>query len=785
MNKQRTLRFGIGTKILIGFLILSVLPILIGGSVNYAITRNQLETSTKRHLQDLARDCGRKISLYMSTQYDVTRLVSHSDILIDGNREAMQKYIESVKESYPGFAAVSVIDPDGIIIACTQAELIGESRADRGWYQETVKSKGAGIIPLDAYRAETAGWDMVIGLNTPIIDEISKELIGVLTTRVRMDFIMERIKTIDTGTGYSNHTFLLNGKGETIAGPDKSEFLELNHFLALPAITDLLSGKTEIADNIECFGKKLVSVSFSLRGSGAFDGWGWKIIVIEDVDSAYETAYIIRKQTIILMLVIAFLVSAFAVLLSGRFSRPLKEVSESALQIVNGYINPVKIEYSAKDEIGDLVCAFNTMNEHLHTTTVTRNSLSKEINERILAEKALWESEEKFRILSEQSLLSIMILQNGLVKYANQAFSDLVGYSIEEIRNWGKDEFLKTIHSEDKPFAMDQAEKKQEGSGDIVDHYQFRVITQSRETKWVEIYSKTIIFKGKKADMATFIDISEKIKTEEESVIQQQMLMQTEKLASLGVLVAGVAHEINNPNHAIMASAGLVSDSWKSITSILEDYYQENGDFLMGGINYTEMKDEIPDYLQAIINESKRIDTIVRDLKNFARQEKYEMQNNVNMKNVINSSVKLISNYIMWATKNFTVELGEEIPLIKGNFQKLEQVMINLIENACQSLTDKMNHFFIGLQYKKPEHCIVVKIVDEGAGIAPSDLPSITDPFFTTKRLSGGTGLGLSICASIIEDHNGTLNIESEVGEGTTVTITLPVKNNNGTEDAG
>jgi PAS domain S-box-containing protein len=785
MSGKRTFRFGIGTKILIGFLILSLLPVIIGGSISYAIARNQLETSIKRNLQDLAKDCGRKISYYVSTQFEITELLSQNDIIMGSDREAIQKYIESVMESYPGFAEVSVINPDGEIIACTQDELIGESRADRGWFQETVKAIGSRIIPLDVFRAESMGWDMVIGFNAPIMDEINKYIIGVLTTRVKMDHIMERIKTIDARTGYSDHTFLLNGKGETIAGPDESEFLELNHLLTLPAITDLLSGKTEIVDNIECCGKKLVSVCYSLKGSSAIDGWGWKIIVSEDANIAYETAFIARKQMIILTLGIVFLLSLFAILISRRFSRSLRQVSESSLQIANGYINPVKIEYGAKDEIGDLVLAFNTMNEHLYTTTVTRNSLSKEINERILAEKALWESEEKFRILSEQSLLSIMILQNGLIKYTNQAFSDLVGYSIEEIRNWEKDEFLKAIYVEDMLFVKDQAKKKQEGSGDIIEHYRFRIITQSRETKWVEIYSNTIIYKGEKADMATFIDISEKIKTEEESVIQQKMLMRAEKLASLGVLVAGVAHEINNPNHAIMASAELVSDSWKSITSILADYYEDNGDFLMGGINYTEMKDEMPDYLQAIINESKRINTIVRDMKNLARHEKYEMRNDVDMKRVINSAVKLISNYIWWSTKNFTVELGEEIPLIKGNFQKLEQVMINLIENACQSLTDKMNSLFICLQYKKLEHCITARIVDEGTGIAPDDLPNIKDPFFTTKRLSGGTGLGLSICSSIIDDHGGTLNIESEVGKGTTVTITLPIENNNRAEEEG
>ncbi|HEB11697.1 MAG TPA: GHKL domain-containing protein [Spirochaetales bacterium] len=127
------------------------------------------------------------------------------------------------------------------------------------------------------------------------------------------------------------------------------------------------------------------------------------------------------------------------------------------------------------------------------------------------------------------------------------------------------------------------------------------------------------------------------------------------------------------------------------------------------------------------------------------------------------------------ATKRFAVEIEENLPTIKGNFQRLEQVIINLIENACQALRDNEQGILISTSFDADHDCVEVKVRDEGAGITPENLARIKDPFFTTKRDAGGTGLGLSISATIIADHQGSLTITSERGKGTTVTICLPV----------
>ena len=126
------------------------------------------------------------------------------------------------------------------------------------------------------------------------------------------------------------------------------------------------------------------------------------------------------------------------------------------------------------------------------------------------------ESEEKFRILSEQSMMGIIIAQDDVFKYVNQAASNIFEYSAEEILNWKQGEYEKLIHSDDKDFVMKQAAKKQAGKKDIVINYEWRLISKTGRTKWVETYSKTVSFMGRSADMVTMIDITKRKHEEEQ-----------------------------------------------------------------------------------------------------------------------------------------------------------------------------------------------------------------------------------------------------------------------------
>jgi polar amino acid transport system substrate-binding protein len=263
---------------------------------------------------------------------------------------------------------------------------------------------------------------------------------------------------------------------------------------------------------------------------------------------------------------------------------------------------------------------------------------------------------------------------------------------------------------------------------------------------------------------------------EEQVRLHQEQLFQADKMVALGTLVSGVAHEVNNPNNFIRLNTPTLLEAWESAMPILEEYYKENGDFILGGMNYSEMREKIPVLFSGILDGSERIKQIVEDLKNFVRKDTSEMTQSVDINAVLRSAISLISNMIKKSTNRFSVEYGRDLPVLTGNFHRLEQIFINLIQNACQALPDSEKGIFVSTSWNEEVNGILVKVRDEGMGITPESLTQITDPFFSTKHDLGGVGLGLSISSRIVEAHGGRLNFVSKVGKGTTAEIILPVK---------
>ena len=270
-------------------------------------------------------------------------------------------------------------------------------------------------------------------------------------------------------------------------------------------------------------------------------------------------------------------------------------------------------------------------------------------------------------------------------------------------------------------------------------------------------------------------DITEQKRSAEIALWQELRLLQADKMASLGVLVSGMAHEINNPNNYILLNSRILSNVWKDLRLILEQYYEKVGDFSLGALPYPQAYEEIGQVVSGIAEGSLRIEKIVRNLKDYARKDTGNLNEAVNVNTVIEAALVIMNSLIKNSTDLFSVSYVHNLPLIKGNAQQLEQVIINLVANACQSLSGKEKKIAVSTRYFKQARRIMIEIHDEGVGIASENLKFILDPFFTTKRDSGGTGLGLSSSHSIIKNHGGELVFVSQPGKGTTATVILPV----------
>jgi len=268
-------------------------------------------------------------------------------------------------------------------------------------------------------------------------------------------------------------------------------------------------------------------------------------------------------------------------------------------------------------------------------------------------------------------------------------------------------------------------------------------------------------------------EVAERERAEELARQQQKKLFQSEKMASVGILVSGVAHEINNPNNFILLNSDNLSDVWNDLIPILDKYAGEHGDFMVAGMLYSEIKNEVTMIINGVKEGSERIKKIVQTLKDFARKDPGNLDEIVDMPAVIDDSVTILTNLIKKSTDHFSINISENLPKIKGSIQQLEQVIINLISNACHALDSREQKINISASIEND--IVLLSIEDEGRGISDENMKYIMDPFFTTKRDTGGTGLGLSISYNIIKDHEGELIINSEAGKGTSAVIKLPV----------
>jgi two-component system NtrC family sensor kinase len=233
----------------------------------------------------------------------------------------------------------------------------------------------------------------------------------------------------------------------------------------------------------------------------------------------------------------------------------------------------------------------------------------------------------------------------------------------------------------------------------------------------------------------------------------ERQVIQAEKLATLGQLAAGVVHELNNPLTSI---------------SVYADYLVRQLD-RMG-------KPEV-DKATKIVEGAARIQKLTRDLMSYARPSGEPEWVSIN--EVVKQALTFCEHVVRRAEAEATLHLTDELPKVHAIRAQLHQVLINLITNACHALPGKGGHITLSTALGEAGRAVRISIVDDGGGIGALDRDRVFEPFFTTKKDGKGTGLGLSIVKNIVEGHGGTVTFESDVGEGTTFVITLPVQKEN------
>ena len=394
-----------------------------------------------------------------------------------------------------------------------------------------------------------------------------------------------------------------------------------------------------------------------------------------------------------------------------------------------------------------------------------------DITKRKETEKALKDSEEKYRNVVSNAIEAICVMQDGIFQYFNPAAVSLFGYSTEELQQLPPD---KTIYPEDKELVFSSRLRREQGEHILA--YSHRIITKDGQIRWVDIKAVTITWNNRPASLVFLTDITDRKRSEE-------LMIQTEKMMSVGGLAAGMAHELNNPLGGILQGIQNIQRRLSPDLKSNLEAARELGIDLHNLQLYMERRG-IPSFIKGTLESGKKASQIISNMLQFSRKSESTMAP-VNL-------IELLENALELAGKDYDLKRKYDFRNIKVikefDFKRLlvpcteteiEQVFLNVLNNAAWAMAnDKSdNPPQIILRINAKEHIARIEIEDNGPGMDETVRKRIFEPFYTTKPVGQGTGLGLSVSYMIItNNHLGTMEVESELGKGTKFTIRLPLK---------
>jgi PAS domain S-box-containing protein len=401
----------------------------------------------------------------------------------------------------------------------------------------------------------------------------------------------------------------------------------------------------------------------------------------------------------------------------------------------------------------ELESEVNRRNEELKSNL---ENLKQEISEHKQAKEALKLSEQNLRNSLDSSMVGIRIMgDDNSTAYANQALLDIFGYKdIEELRASPPQE-----HYTPESHAGFLQRHEQFARGEsLPDQLEFDIIHKDGTIRHLQLSNREMIWNGKQQFQLLYRDITERKRAEKEKQELEAKAQVASRLAAVGEMAAGIAHEINNPLTGVIGFSQLLLEK-------------------------QNIPEDIKDDIRVIADGSRRVADIVKRLLTFARQAK-PIKTLANLNELIENTLKL-RDYVL-KTNNIEVitKFDPELPLLTVDPGQMQQVFLNLIVNAEQAMKKSHGRGTLTISTENIANAIRITFQDDGSGIKEEIIGRLFEPFFTTKEVGEGTGLGLSLSRSIVLEHAGRMSVESEFGHGATFILELPLHEPPQLEDA-
>lgn len=695
--KGRVLIFGIA---------MSIFPLLFLGLANFNATRLYLQERIQQQNFERATTLAEQISEFVRNKAERLSIVTYTNAstLVGQDPIAREMILATLLRQESYFEAIEVADRNFNVLGQVDRRnvILPQNPETKLKYRDLTANTAFSISPVFFSDDGRPQFYLTVGIQDPL----TRKNIGYLQAKTDLKGMVT--KTANLRIGEAGYIYLTDENGNLIGHTDFSNVLRQENVRLNPDVQVFLRDMRPSAQGIEFVNPDGIQVIglFAL-----VENLGWGVFIEQPIGEAYQPIYEFSRKLLGILLVAIALVTLISIMFGLKLTRPIENLEGEVRRIILTGDLKSEIPQQTQDEIGRLVQSFNQLLAQLNEITIN--------------------------LITEKELLATVVGGIGAGMVLLDSDKRIIWWNSIFAQWFGREEFLLLTCQE--VIGEEGADCSFTGNGSIITH-DIKGKRSYLRKMYYPLHQENVT---QPAYLVLLEDVTQQVEME-------ARVIETDKMAAVGLLASGIAHEINNPLSIVSAHSEDMLDRLKAEPAQLE-------------------QEELVSELQIINQQISRCKQITGGLLHFARKR----QDTRDLIDISTSTVQTID-LLEYRAKQKRIQIASDMDkdlYVFGNENEWQQVILNIVINALDASEEGGK---IEIRTRCIRGTIRVEIEDNGQGIPGSQLKRILDPFYTTKPSGQGTGLGLFVSYGIIQKMNGQLEVQSVEGQGTIVEITLP-----------